>query len=115
MTDPMADLVPDRMDLIAEWTTASHEKLELYTDLGTGDARLLLITDRTPAEHVATFFHACGVTIATVWKGTASANTPGRTNPWRETQRTRAAAYIAATHADNPTANPTGSDIPGRH
>lgn len=83
-----------RMKLVDGWATP-HEAIELYLDEREGDAHLLLVTD-TAIEHVATFFHAGGVLRATVWHGTGADRAIG----WREGQRRKTAATIAAIHAE---------------
>lgn len=40
-TDPSAQAVPDRMNLIAEWDTPEHDHMELYADAKVGDGRLV--------------------------------------------------------------------------
>lgn len=85
------------MDLIGEWVTGPEE-FQLYSDDYAGEAHLLRTSEFEPAEHVATFFYSGGVTRATVWRGSAG----DRTGLWREAQRTKAAALIAAGHAGRP-------------
>ncbi|MEU5872335.1 hypothetical protein AB0A73_12355 [Glycomyces sp. NPDC047369] len=96
--EPDVGLVPDRMELVGEWETPEDETLELYGDTYAGDAHLLLVADRTPEEHVATLFHASGVVRAIVWHGTGAE----RPEAWRDEQRRKAVAFLAAEHARAP-------------
>ncbi|MFG3338549.1 hypothetical protein [Glycomyces sp. NPDC048151] len=84
-------------DLIGGWT-AEPDAFELYADDTAGEAHLLRANDSEPSEQVATFFHSSGVTRATIWRGTAS----NESNLWREAQRAKSAALIAARHAGRP-------------
>jgi len=93
---PKSGLVPERMDFVGEWFTDDGEKIELWTDDHAGNGHLVLAAHRR--EHLATLYYAGGVTRATVWHGSSN----DRPALWRDAQKMRAAAAIAAEHAGGP-------------
>ena len=96
--DRCTEAAPDRMALIDQWLVDKTTNIELYIDDVAGDGWMLLATSRVPTtEHVATLFHAGGVTRATVWHGTGAL----QTDLWRDTQRCKAIAAIAFWHAES--------------
>jgi hypothetical protein len=102
------------MTLIDEWRAGKLDIIELHTDDHAGDGWLILVPHHAPEEHIATVFHAGGVTWATVWHGTGAE----QSSLWRDRQRCKAIAAIAAHHADTdlhvtaegPVANSAESD-----
>ncbi len=84
-TADQGEMIPPRMDLVAEWDTPESVDFELWVDSEVGDGIILAVTDG-PAE-IAADVLVVGEQMGATWRG----NITERPGPWLNAQRVRAA------------------------
>lgn len=87
------ELVPPRMDLVAEWTTPERINFELWIDVEVGDGIILAIGDR-PAELAAEVLFV-GDRMCATWRGPITT----RDRTWLNAQRVRAEFLYFSEHS----------------